>query len=337
MPLQIVRNDITKMAVDAIVNTTNPSPAVGYGVDTAIHNAAGPQLLAARKGLGVIPVGSAGVTPAYGLDAKYVLHTVTPVWQGGNHHEPQLLRQCYTKCLYLAMSKGCQSIAFPLMSAGNHGFPKPMALQAATAAITQFLMENDMDVYLVVFSKDAFQLSEKLFHGVESFIDEHYIDQAKFAEYDVPDKCNVRMRQVQETLQLQEAMVCPSMATPPEDLEMLLRNTDEGFSATLLKLIDRTGEKDSAVYKRANVSRKLFSKIKNTPNYTPSKPTVLAFCIALRLDLPDTKMLLSRAGYALNPADKTDIIVEYFIRTKNYNIFELNEVLFYYDRPTIGV
>lgn len=349
MPFQIVRNDIANMHVDAIVNTTNPTAEIGYGVDSAIHLKAGPQLLEARKELGLISVGNAALTPAFQLDAKYVIHTVCPVWQGGNYGEEPLLANCYSSALQLALEHHCESIAFPLMSTGNHGFPKPAALQIAMNTISRFLMMHDMMIYLVVFSRDAFALSEKLFRSVESYIDENYIYHQTLKEYGLADKCNVREAQISETLQMQrrrrraahmEECLAPAPQAAPfasmGDLEALLNHTDAGFSETLLKLIDRSGKKDSEIYKKANIDRKLFSKIKNNPNYNPKKPTVLAFAIALELNLSDTEMLLSRAGYALSHASKFDIIIEYFIKQKNYDIFELNEVLFAFDQPLLG-
>ena len=355
MPFQIIRNDLTKMQVDAIVNTTNPSPAVGYGVDMGIHQAAGPDLLIARKALGTIPVGSAGITNGYDLPAKHVIHTVCPVWQGGDKGEVRLLRRAYTRSLEIAREAKCRSVAFPLMSAGNHGFPKTVALQTAVDAISAFLMEHEMMVYMVVFSSEAVSVSEKLFQSVESYIDEHYIHKKKLQEYGFEDKRMARNAEIEPTLHYQrrmrymelqeEAMAMPMEASKcapapkaisVDDLHDLLERTDEGFSATLLKLIDRSGKKDAEVYKKANIDRKLFSKIRSNPNYQPSKPTVLAFAIALELDLQETEMLLSRAGLALSHANKQDIVVEFFIKNKNYDIFELNSVLFALDLSTLG-
>ena len=353
MPFQIIRQDLTKMRVDAIVNTTSPSPTVGYGVDMGIHQAAGPDLLLARKLLGTIPVGSAGITNGYGLPAKHVIHTVCPVWQGGDKGEAELLRRAYTRSLEIALEAKCRSVAFPLMSAGNHGFPKTIALQTAVAAISAFLMDHEMTVYLAVFSREAVAVSEKLFHSVESYIDEHYIAQKKYEEYGFGDKRMVRDAEIDETIRYQrrirnleeqecslsvEAVPAPMAAgsISIDDLHDVLERTDEGFSATLLKLIDRSGKKDSEVYKKANIDRKLFSKIRSNPNYQPSKPTVLAFAIALELDLQETEMLLSRAGLALSHANKQDIVVEFFIKNKNYDIFELNSVLFALDLSTLG-
>ena len=358
MPFEIVRNDITNMQVDAIVNTANPRPIVGYGCDAGIHHKAGPQLLAARKAIGDIYVGHAAITPGFALDAKYVIHAVGPVWQGGDHGEAELLRRCYDRALALAAEHKCESVAFPLLCAGNHGFPKPLALQTAIAAFSTFLMDHEMQIYLVVFGRQAFGLSEKLFQSVESFIDENYIREKTLDEYGVADKCHVRQMerdQIQNALEqqrrrryaqaLREEMAMPAPAdavcgkaavSGKDDLAELLRQTDAGFSETLLKLIDRTGKKDAEIYKRANVDRKLISKIRNNPQYKPSKTTALAFAVALELDLEETRDLIGRAGYALSRSSKMDVIVEYFIRQGNFDMFELNETLFAFDQPLLG-
>lgn len=183
MPFEIVRNDIVNMQVDAIVNTANPDPVIGSGVDSGIHKAAGAKLLAARQKIGCIAPGDAVVTPGYGLDAKYVIHTVGPVWKGGNCHEEQILSSCYRKSLELAKKYQCESIAFPMISTGNYEFPKPLALQIAVREISTFLMENEMQIYLVVFGREAFALSEKLFKSVSSYIDENYIRSKTLDEY----------------------------------------------------------------------------------------------------------------------------------------------------------
>ena len=357
MPFEIVRNDITNMQVDAIVNTANPKPVVGWGVDAGIHKKAGPELLKARSKIGLIRFGDVAVTPAFNLDARFVIHAVGPIWQGGNFSEETLLARCYSRALDAAKANHCESIAFPLISAGNHGFPKPLALQVAIREISSFLMDNDIQVYLVVFGKDAFRLSEKLFHSVESYIDDNYILEKTFDEYGVSDKCDIR---VLELKQLSRAMeereyavrssmwfkdepevcesVCPAPSAPmPPDWDELLADIDAGFSETLLTLIDRTGKKDSEIYRKANVDRKLFSKIRNNPDYKPSKATALSFAIALELDLDETQDFIARAGYTLTHSSKFDVIVEYFIIHENYNIHELNAVLFEHDQPLLCV
>ena len=371
MPFQIIRNDIANMRVDAIVNPANPKPVIGYGVEAGLHQKAGPELLKARQRIGNIRVGDAAITSGFQLPAKHVIHAVTPVWQGGEYGEAELLLSCYKKSLKLARLYGCKSIAFPLMSAGNHGFPKPLALQIAMDAISSFLLKHEIEVYLVVFSREAFQLSEKLFHDVSSFIDENYIQEKNLQQYGLSDKCMVRGNQQAMVLQeqmrrrMEEAFekgsdCCPPSVCPPSQpkpqakkaskrlasplfskpqpkLEDLLKTLDAGFSETLLKLIDQTGKKDSEIYKKANVTKQHFSKIRNNPDYKPTKATALAFAIALELDLEQTNDLIGRAGYALTNSSKFDVIITYFIRQRNYNIMDINMALFQFDQATLGV
>lgn len=350
MPFEIVRNDITNMAVDAIVNTANPRPVIGYGADAGIHQKAGPKLLEARKAIGNIPVGHVAITPGFDLPAKFVIHAVGPVWQSGDHGEAELLRACYTRSLALAKAHGCDSIAFPLMSAGNHGFPKPLALQIAVSAISEFLMESDMQIYLVVFSRSAFQLSEKLFRDVSSFIDERYIRETNLKQYGVPDKCSVRGSQQAQILREQkrrrrveaEDMICESAMMPsaplpsPQDLDHFLQMKDAGFVETLLELIQKSGHKNSTVYKRANISKQHFSKLINNPNATITKPVAVAFALALELDLAQTQELIKRAGYTLTNSSVFDLIIQYHIENKKYNVVEINVVLYEFDQTLLG-
>ncbi len=352
MPFEIVRSDIVNMKVDAIVNTANPKAVVGSGCDAGIHAKAGPRLLKAREKIGSIAVGDAAITPAYGLDAKHVIHAVSPIWQGGHCGEEALLRQCYDRALCLALKKRCRSIAFPLLASGNYGFPKALALQTAVSAFSAFLMEHEMQIYLVVFNRDAFELSEKLFSSVSSYIDENYIQSKELEEYGLADRYGVpcaELSRIKAEEKLNRAQMlryeqCRAdaafMNVPPApksaSLDELLKNTDSGFSETLLKLIDRSGKKDAEIYKKANIDRKLFSKIRGNPNYRPSKSTAIAFALALELDLEETQDLIRRAGYTLSHSSKFDLIVEFYIKQKNYNIIELNAVLFQYDQPLIG-
>lgn len=329
MPFEIVRNDIVNMKVDAIVNTANPKPIIGDGTDRAIHCKAGERLLLARKEIGDIVIGEAAITPAFDLDANYVIHTAGPIWKDGKSGEEALLASCFKNSLRLAKEKDCESIAFPLISSGSYGFPKPIALQIAVREISAFLLENEMQVYLVVFGKQSFELSEKLFKSVSSYIDENYVSDKMSLEYG-PSK--VRRFDYEEML-LSESSYEITSKMP--NLDGMLNNLDKGFSETLLDLIDRTGKKDSEIYKRANVDRKLFSKIRNNVNYKPSKATALAFAIALELDLDETSKLLSRAGYALSQSSKFDVIVKYFIENKKYDIFEINSTLFRFDQPLL--
>lgn len=337
MPFEIVRNDIVNMQVDAMVNTANPNPVIGSGVDSGIHKKAGHELLVARQKIGCIDFGDAAITPGFDLDARYVIHTVGPVWKDGSHREEQILSSCYRNSLTLAKEHECESIAFPLIATGNYGFPKPLALQIAVREISTFLLENEMQVYLVVFGKEAFALSEKLFKSVNSYIDENYIRSKKLDEYGTESMYGSRLetRRIREQ-ECADMSVGAAIPMDSDDWGQLLKDLDAGFSETLLQLIDRTGKKDSEIYKKANVDRKLFSKIRNNMDYRPSKTTALAFAFALELDVEETKDFISRAGFALSHSSKLDVIVEYFLVNRNYNVFELNEVLFAFDQPLIG-
>ena len=324
--MRLVLGDITKMDTDAIVNAANESLLGGGGVDGCIHRAAGPELLAECRRLGGCRTGEAKLTGAYRLPCRYVIHTVGPVWRGGGHGEREQLVSCYRASLLLAQEHGCETVAFPLISSGNFGYPKDQALRVAVDTIGAFLLEHDMTVYLVIFDRRAYQISGKLFADIAEYIDDHYVE----AHTDLGAERLRRGALHREMV----APMCAPMAVPA--LDDLLEHLDAGFSETLLRLIDRSGKKDSEVYKKANVDRKLFSKIRNNSNYKPSKPTALAFAIALELDLAETKDLLARAGYALSASSKFDVIVEYFIRQRNYDIFAINEALFAFDQSLLG-
>lgn len=343
MPFTIVRNDIANMVADAIVNTANPRPRVGAGVDFSIHQNAGPALLLAREEIGDIAVGCAAITPAFGLRANYVIHTVGPVWDGGSYGEEALLRNCYDNALKLALEHNCQSIAFPLISTGNYGFPKDKALQIAISAFSSFLLEHEMQIFLVVFDRKAFKLSEQLFQGVASYIDQNYVDTCQQAVYGVgPEIRRNRIRrrrdmEICESAVLRESLPCTPMAAPKAaSLEDMLKRADAGFTETLLKLIDKSGKKDSEIYKKALLTKQHFSKIRNNPNYKPTKPTAIALALALELDLEATKDLIGRAGYALTNSSKFDLIIRYFIEQGNYNVVEINLALFEFDQPLLG-
>ena len=328
MPLEIVRNDITKMKVDAIVNAANETLLGGGGVDGCIHRAAGPELLAECRTLGGCKTGDAKITKAYRLPCQYVIHTVGPVWNGGSHGERELLVSCYRTSLALAKEHGCETVAFPLISSGIFGYPKDQALRVAVDTISEFLAENDMTVYIVIFDRAAYQIGNKLFADIAAYIDDHYVDAHT-------DSRRERMRRmgVVESRMLTAYEDAPMAAS---GLDEALAHLDAGFSETLLKLIDRSGKKDAEVYKKANVDRKLFSKIRNNPDYKPSKATAIAFAIALELNLDETHDLVARAGYALSASSKFDVIIEYFIRQKKYDIFEINEALFAFDQSLLG-
>ena len=329
MPLEIVRNDITKMSVDAIVNAAKESLLGGGGVDGCIHRAAGPELLQECRTLGGCRTGEAKITGAYRLPCRYIIHTVGPAWNGGSHGERELLVSCYRTSLALAKEHGCETVAFPLISSGVFGYPKDQALRVAVDAISEFLAENDMTVYIVIFDRAAYQIGNKLFADIAAYIDDHYVDAHTDSRRE-----RLRRMSVLEGRALSADAAAAPMAVG--GLDSLLAHLDAGFSETLLGLIDRSGKKDAEVYKKANVDRKLFSKIRNNPDYKPSKPTAVAFAIALELSLPETRDLIARAGYALSPSSKFDVIIEYFIRQKKYDIFEINEALFAFDQSLLG-
>lgn len=330
MPIKIIRQDITKLECDAIVNAANNTLLGGGGVDGAIHRAAGKKLLEECRTLGGCKTGQAKITGAYNLPCKYVIHTVGPIWKNGNYGERALLTSCYKNSLELAKQYECKSVAFPLISSGAYGCPKDEALRVATDTISDFLLENEMLVYIVVFDKKAFSIGKKLFCDIQQYIDDNYAEQ--FA--------NRRRGAFESTVMFEDidydAIPCaPSMQKASLD-EMLLQ-IDESFSQMLLRKIDESGMTDSQCYKKANIDRKLFSKIKSNVNYKPSKTTAIAFAIALELSLDETRDFLMKAGYALSHSNKFDIIIEYFITNKNYNIFEINEALFEFDQCLLGV
>ena len=342
MPFEIVRNDITKMTVDAIVNAAKESLLGGGGVDGCIHRAAGPELLTECRTLGGCKTGDAKITRAYRLPCKYVIHTVGPVWNGGQYGEKEKLVSCYRTSLALAKANKCETVAFPLISSGIYGYPKDQALRVAVDTIGEFLMENDMTVYIVIFDPAAYQISGKLFADIAEYIDDHYVDEHTDSRRERLRRLNRLESKASRVCEdaTQDFMAAPcapmSMSIVGGSLDDMLDELDAGFSETLLKLIDRTGKKDSEIYKKANVDRKLFSKIRNNPDYKPSKTTAIAFAIALELDLEETKDFIARAGFALSRSSKFDVIIEYFIKQKNYDVFAINEVLFAFDQSLLG-
>jgi O-acetyl-ADP-ribose deacetylase (regulator of RNase III) len=331
MPLQIVRNDITKMKVDAIVNAANASLLGGGGVDGCIHRAAGPELLAECEKLHGCETGSAKITKGYRLPSKYVIHAVGPIWRDGKHREQELLRSCYQISLELAKKYNCESVAFPLISSGIYGYPKDQALKVAVDTIGAFLLENEMMVYIVIFDRKAYQISGKLFADIAEYIDDLYVEEHS----DSAEERLYRQRTMEDVSMDACKMAVPLQANAVS-LEDALEQIDESFSEMLLRKITERGMTDAQCYKKANIDRKLFSKIRSDKFYKPSKPTVLAFALALELPLPEMEDMLMKAGFALSHSSKFDIIVEYFVERGNYNVFEINEALFAFDQSLIG-
>ena len=334
MPLHIIRNDITAMKVDAIVNAANESLLGGGGVDGAIHRAAGPELLKECRTLGGCKTGEAKITKAYRLPAKFVIHTVGPVWRGGGHGERDLLACAYRSSLELALANNCETVAFPLISSGAYGYPRDQAFKVAVDTIGDFLLDHEMTVSLVIFDRAACAIGEKLFADIASYIDDRYV-----AEHTDPEEVQYRRAMAFEA----PAAASMEKFRPPApcraaagSLAEALGQLDESFSQMLLRKIDERGMTDAQCYKRANIDRKLFSKIRSDIHYKPSKPTAMAFAVALELPLEEAREMLGKAGFAFSHASKFDIIVEYFIAHRNYNIFEINEALFAFDQSLLG-
>ena len=392
MPFRIVRNDITRVAADAIVNTANPEPCFGSGTDAAVYKAAGEEkLLAARKKIGRIAPGECAVTPAFGLPAKYIIHTVGPAWTDGAHGEFEILRSCYRKALLLADQLGCESIAFPLIATGVYGFPKDKALEIALDVIRGHLEESDLDVTLVVFGRSSYQVAQGLSERVEAYIDEKYVRAQTAAEYgtEAEERLYERLSERREAARVRQeyrdaasypgnafpsaGAPLPQMSLPPAmshasaampqaplpkaakpgpvpsaplpassakakkpSLDEVTKHLGESFQTRLLRMIDDRGLKDAQVYRRANLSRQVFSRIRCNADYIPTKRTVLALAIGLELNLDDAKDLLASAGYALTDNSLFDVIVSYFIEHEDYNIVKVNEFLFDYGQPYLG-
>ena len=349
MAFQIIRNDITKVSADAIVNTANPEPVIGGGTDYAIHKAAGPELLEARKQIGNIYTGQSVATPAYQLSAKYVLHTVSPAWIDGMHHEEEDLRKAYDAALILAYELGCKSIAFPLMAAGTYGFPHDLALSVAIRAFTDFLLDHEMQIYLVLFNGKAFGIAGSIFDDLKSYIDDNYVSEKNEEEYFIdeyptlnaasilPDRAESHHRRRMERERrgrvsyAGSAPQAPLAASQPDahdSLADILKQHEKTFSEYLLDLLKERDGKDSEVYKRAEVSKQLFSKILNNPDYQPTKSTVIQLALGLELDLAQTQKFLGKAGYALTRSSKTDLVVQYYIERKIYSVTFINEALY---------
>jgi O-acetyl-ADP-ribose deacetylase (regulator of RNase III) len=325
--MQIVRNDITRMEVDAVVNASNVRLKKGGGVSGAIFAAAGEAILQEEcDAIGGCRHGEAVLTSGFGLPSRFIIHTVGPVWKGGCSGEEEQLRSCYTSSLTLALEKGCRSVAFPLISSGIYGYPKDKALQAAVSAIGEFLMEHEMEVYLVVYDRKAFAISEKLFAEVKKYIDDNYVDENYFIrrerEADRIEYLSNSERSGSYEFQM------PAAFGRRRKLEDVIGHLDETFSESVLRLIDEKGMEDVETYKRANLDRKLFSKIRSSKDYQPNKKTALSLSIALGLNLDETKDLLGKAGFALSRSNKFDVVVEYFISQGRFDIFEINEALF---------
>lgn len=340
MPINIIRQDITKIKCDAIVNPTDAHYSHGGGVDAAIHEAAGAELYHACIDQGILEVGKAVITSAFALPCKYVIHTVGPWWKGGESGEEVLLRACYRESLKLGVANKCKTIAFPLIASGTFGFPKDKVLKIAVDEISNFLFDNEMLVYIVVYDKTSYSISEKLFADIVDYIDDNYNTEGWLSPNRSTISKSIAMPQMPRARRRNDDIdfdVCAKKVKfSDEGLDDILKSLDESFSQMLLRKIDEKGMTDADCYKKSNVDRKLFSKIRSNVNYKPSKTTVIAFAIALELSLDETEDMLRKAGFALSHSNKFDVIIEYFITHGNYNIFEINEVLYQFDQSTLG-
>lgn len=355
MPFEIVKNDITRMRVDAIVNAANNSLLGGGGVDGAIHRAAGPQLLEEWRALGGCETGEAKLTRGYKLPCKYIIHTVGPIWQGGGAGEPALLAACYRNALALAQQNGCDSVAFPLISAGAYGYPKAQALEVASKEIARFLEKADMMVYLVAYTRDAIELTGSLYGEVSAYIDDVYVQErfdfgreARRSQYlrdgaprGVPEPGSLFRRPHREDnarneTVFSEANVERLTAMQGDERQAAPGRTGETFSGMVARKLGETGMSDDACARRANLDRRLFGKIMNNARYRPARQTALALAVALALSLDEAKALLAKAGYALSHANKSDIVVEYCLMTGHNDVDEINGVLFKLNLQQLG-
>lgn len=338
MPLQIIRQDITKMHVDAIVNTTNEE-MVGYsGVDFAVHTIAGSGLDEECARIAPLGLGQAKITGGYNLPCKYVIHTSGPIWRGGLAGESIILRSCYIESLKLAVKNGCHSIAFPLISSGIYGFPKDQVLKFAVQTITEFLLENELMVYICVYDRESYSFSQKLFNDIRDFIDDEYAEEHDEDFYDRYDDYSVERaisRRAAPPPKMVAKEICCNSAVG-KSLKDYMNQMDRSFQEMLFALIDESGMTDVECYKKANVDKRIFSKIKSNKAYRPSKQTAVAFAISLQLDLDTTQELLATVGMTLSRSNVFDKIIRYFIHNKNYNIFEINETLFEFDQTLLG-
>ena len=362
MPFKIIRNDITKVKADAIVNTVNPYGFIGRGVETAIYNAAGSEaLLEERRKLGILYPGDVGITPAFNLDAKYIIHVSGPVWKDGRSNELAILRQCYDRALHMAVENNCKSIAFPLLATGTYRFPEEIGVAIAVEAFTEFLKEYEIEIFLVVFGSDAVRVSGTLVDKVTEFIDDDYVAAANATEYLPVDEdynaykddyydeeeylgykelpyqnLNLRESEVGETqpeyshssLNIPDFLRKKKPRNVSESLEDALKKIyTESFEKHLQQLINKKGLKNSEVYATSNISKQYFSKLLKG-KVKPSKEKVLALAVGLKLNIDETVDFLRIAGYALSPISQTDKVVEYFIKNKDYNVIKIDIVLF---------
>ena len=335
MPVKVFRNDITQVKADAIVNSANPAPVIGGGAEAAIYEAAGANLLLAeRKKIGDINPGEAFASPAFGLFAKYVIHTVGPIWEDGSKGEAAILRSCYETSLELAKDLGCKSIAFPFISTGIYGFPKDKAIEIAYSSINRFLKYNKMTVILVVYDKESFKISANKFNDITAYIDEHYFDEKAEALGSLPSAISRNRRldlgRIRDLFHRDDVQV-------PDDISEVLKHSKESFSSRVLSIVNERGLKASSVYNKDGIlTKKIYSDMKNQgDDYHPKKGTAIAFCLALELELPEALELLNSAGWTLSDSKKIDLIIKWHIEKHDFSIRNVNESLNTFGYPDL--
>lgn len=337
MPFSIVRNDIARVRVDVLVNAANERLAAGGGVCGAIFDGAGASRMAAACAqIGRCPTGSAMTTPGFDLPCRWVVHAVGPIWRGGTHGERELLQSCYRSVFAEVSRLGAASVAFPLISAGIFGYPVREALDVARVEASAFLDGHpDVEVTLVVFTRDVVAQGVALLGELREYVDDAYVDNSPHL-YD--RSAELRELCVPEAYPTAASAPAPTPGGPaaPDELAERLAHLDASFSEALLALIDERGLTDAQVYRRANLSRQLFSKIRSKPDYRPSKPTAVALALALDLTLPQTQELLAHAGLTLSRSSKFDVIVEFYLARGVHDVMTVNEALFAFDQPLLG-
>lgn len=316
MPFEIIRNDITKMKVDAIVCNGNRRLERSGGVSGAVFEAAGPKLTKYCADLPGCDNGAAVVTPGFDLPAKYIIHTVGPHWRNGEVGEEEILRTCYRNVLNAARKNLCQTVAIPLIASGLYGFPKTLAMRIATEEINAFVGKHgSMTVYLVVYGPEAFGLGKELQEDIKEYItNDQYRDAVdlRISRYD-------RHRH----------------KIKPLDENGGKYPTGPGFHELLFEYVEASGRPWRKVYTHAGVAKSVASKIKNNPDYTPSKLTALAFAVSLRLPLRETERLLASFGASFSPSNQGDMIIRYFIAHARFDPDDINSVLYDYDQPLL--
>ena len=337
MPLEISRNDIRYLKVDAIVNPTDCFYSGSGNTDKKIHEAAGDRLKEKLSTIENLEPGQCVITDAYDMDnCRYIIHTCGPIYQDGKHDEDEILSLCYRNALSLAKDNDLESIGFPLISSGTFGFPKGRALKIASDTITDFLMDNEMNVYLLVYDKQAFDHANKLYSNIKDYLNKELnkkqskktlsnlfgnIASLKDAMYDDEESIYEATADYYKKSEVDSAMIF---------------EPDESFSECMIRMIDERGMLDPEVYKRANIDRKHFNHIKNDKYYRPKKETAVALAIGMKLDIKETNTLLERAGFILSSSSVFDLIIKYCIEHKIYDIYQINEILFEEDQKTLG-